>query len=157
MTPPSHLRLQKKVFKEKKKTPVLSVLIQYFVYSNSILIRDGIVKVLTVLLLLSIRYFNGILICTFLYLYIYAHTHTHTYTHAHTHTHIYTHIHTHTYIYIHTHIYIYIHTHTHIFTYIYIYIHIYIYIYIYIYIHVWNIYLYDRLAAQLTLLYILKC
>ncbi len=43
----------------------------------------GIVNVLTVLLL-SIRYFNGILICTFfiyIYIYIYIHTHTHIYTH----------------------------------------------------------------------------
>ncbi len=44
----------------------------------------GIVKVLTVLLLLSILligpYFNGILIGTFCYLYIYIHIYIHTYT-----------------------------------------------------------------------------
>ncbi len=39
----------------------------------------GIVKVLTVLLLLSIRYFNGILIGTFCYLYTYMYTYTYMY------------------------------------------------------------------------------
>ncbi len=47
---------------------------------NVVWLGMGIVKVLTVLLLLSIRYFNGILIGTFCYLYIYIHIYIHTYT-----------------------------------------------------------------------------
>ncbi len=65
----------------------------------------GIVKVLTVLLDVSIRYFNGILICTSFYLY--THTHTHIYIYTHTYIHTYIHAYMHTYTHTHT------HTHTH--------------------------------------------
>ncbi len=50
-----------------------------FYLSEEVGLGMGIVKVLTVLLLLSIRYFNSILIGTFCYLYIYIHTYTYMY------------------------------------------------------------------------------